>query len=97
MAGHGVPALVGRVALVTGGGRGLGRVTTQALAAAGAAVAVAARTDGELTETVAMIDAAGGCAMALPVDVTDGAAVPDVVAVRRILVERQRAALAVPA
>jgi NAD(P)-dependent dehydrogenase (short-subunit alcohol dehydrogenase family) len=118
-------ALASRVALVTGGGWGLGRVIAQALAAADAAVAVAARTDRELTETVATINATGGRATVVPVDVTDSAAVEEAVAeierrlgllkvrrleitdripksatgkiLRRVLVERERAAVAVPA
>lgn len=80
MTGNGVAALTGRVALVTGGGRGLGRIIAQTLAADGAVVAVAARTPGELTETVATIDAAGRRALALTVDVTDGTAVEEAVA-----------------
>jgi NAD(P)-dependent dehydrogenase (short-subunit alcohol dehydrogenase family) len=67
--------LTGRVALVTGGGRGLGQVFAQVLAQAGAAVAVAARSADQLQETVALIEAQGGRAMALPLDVTDQAAV----------------------
>jgi NAD(P)-dependent dehydrogenase (short-subunit alcohol dehydrogenase family) len=67
--------LTGRVALVTGGGRGLGQVFAQVLAQAGAAVAVAARSADQLQETVTLIEAQGGRAMALPLDVTDQAAV----------------------
>ena len=67
--------LAGQVALVSGGGRGLGRAFARALAAAGAAVAVAARSPIEVEETAAHITAAGGCALALPLDVTDYAAV----------------------
>jgi 2-keto-3-deoxy-galactonokinase len=48
-----------KVAVVTGGGRSLGRAFAQALAAAGYAVAVVARTEAELAETVALIEASG--------------------------------------
>jgi NAD(P)-dependent dehydrogenase (short-subunit alcohol dehydrogenase family) len=81
MNGHGATStLTDQVALVTGGGRGLGRFIAQALAADGAAVAVAARTPRELNETVAAIEAAGGRAVALTVDVTDSLAVEEAVA-----------------
>jgi 3-oxoacyl-[acyl-carrier protein] reductase len=59
------------VALVTGGGRGLGRAFALALAGAGARVAVTARTAGELAETVSMIERAGGRALAIPGDVAE--------------------------
>jgi 3-hydroxybutyrate dehydrogenase len=68
-----------RVALVTGG-RGLGRAIAAALGAAGLAVAVGARTRAEVEETVASIDAAGGTAAAVSVDVTDAASVESAVA-----------------
>lgn len=66
-------ALTGQVALVTGGGRGIGRVFAQALADAGAAVAVTARSADQLAETVSRIEAKGGQALALSCDVTDQA------------------------
>lgn len=79
--------LSGQVALVTGGGRGLGQAYVQGLAAAGAAlatagaaVAVTARSTEQLDETVRLIEAAGGRALAIPADVTDRAAVEAAVA-----------------
>jgi NAD(P)-dependent dehydrogenase (short-subunit alcohol dehydrogenase family) len=67
--------LSGQVAVVTGGGYGLGRTIAQRLAAAGASVAVVARTEERLAETVSLIEDAGGRALAAPADVTDQAAV----------------------
>jgi 3-oxoacyl-[acyl-carrier protein] reductase len=66
--------LEGRVALVTGASRGIGRATALALATRGAIVVAAARGDGG-QPTAAAIQAAGGRAEALPLDVTDGAAI----------------------
>jgi NAD(P)-dependent dehydrogenase (short-subunit alcohol dehydrogenase family) len=67
--------LKGCVAVVTGGGRGLGRVYAHALAAAGAAVAVTGRSASHLRETVQLIGAAGGRAIPISFDVTDQDAV----------------------
>ena len=71
--------LAGQVALVTGGGRGLGRGMATTLAAAGAVVAAAGRNEAHLLEVVEEIRAAGGQAAALPLDVTDTAAVEQTV------------------
>ena len=67
--------LTGQVAAVTGGGRGLGRAFALALAAAGARIAVIARSADELDETVSLVEEAGGEARAFVLDVTDDVAV----------------------
>lgn len=64
--------LDGRIALVTGGGRGIGRGISELLAAEGAAIAVNYRRDKEAAdETVAAIEAAGGVARAYEASVDD--------------------------
>jgi NAD(P)-dependent dehydrogenase (short-subunit alcohol dehydrogenase family) len=60
----------GRVALVTGAGRGIGREIAIGLAAAGAQVALLARTAAQLDE-VAQVISTGGTAIAIPADVAD--------------------------
>ena len=73
--------LAGKVALVTGGARNIGRAIAQSLAAGGATVMVNANTSREAgAETVAMIEKAGGKAALHIADVTDPRAVAQLVA-----------------
>jgi NAD(P)-dependent dehydrogenase (short-subunit alcohol dehydrogenase family) len=65
----------GKAAIVTGGGTGLGRAIALELARLGAAVAVAGRRPEPLAETVALVEGAGGQALAQPTDVRDPEAV----------------------
>jgi len=67
--------LTGQVALVTGAGGGLGSHFAQVLAAAGAHVALAGRTDKTLSASAEAIHAAGGHALVVPMDVSDEASV----------------------
>ncbi len=62
--------LTGRVAIMTGAGRGLGRTMALALAAAGADLALASRTGSELESLVEEVEALGRRAIAVPTDVT---------------------------
>jgi 3-oxoacyl-[acyl-carrier protein] reductase len=64
-------SLNGKVALITGAGRGIGRAIALAYAQAGAAVVCSARSLAEITETARLITAAGGRAIAHTVDVGD--------------------------
>ena len=66
--------LDGKVALVTGAGRGIGRAIALALAAAGAELVLNSRTPAELDAVSSEIAASGGRARTLPFDVTDSAA-----------------------
>ena len=63
--------LDGTVALVTGASSGIGEATARALAAQGAAVAVAARRKDRLDELVGEIEGSGGRGLAIETDVTD--------------------------
>src|SRR5450432_4061505 len=64
-------SLKDKVALVTGASQGIGRDTALALAQAGAKVAVAARNEEKLATLVSEIEAAGGAALAVKMDVAD--------------------------
>jgi NAD(P)-dependent dehydrogenase (short-subunit alcohol dehydrogenase family) len=63
--------LSGQVAVVTGGGRGLGREFAIGLAAAGASVAVIARSEDQLSETARIIAEVGGKGIAVVGDVSN--------------------------
>jgi NAD(P)-dependent dehydrogenase (short-subunit alcohol dehydrogenase family) len=67
--------LAGKVAVVTGGGRGLGREVAVALAQCGAKVAVVARTAPQVEETVDRALSSGGRGIGMALDVSDPAAV----------------------
>jgi NAD(P)-dependent dehydrogenase (short-subunit alcohol dehydrogenase family) len=72
--------LAGRSALVTGGASGIGRATALAMAREGARVAVSDRTEESAASTVALINQAGGQAIAIGADVASEADVQAMVA-----------------
>ncbi|MGD9614418.1 MAG: SDR family NAD(P)-dependent oxidoreductase [Alphaproteobacteria bacterium] len=79
--GRGNPfRLDGRLALVTGAGRGIGRAVALALADAGAELLLNSRTPSELEAVAAEIAGRGGRARPLPFDVTDSRAARDAIA-----------------
>jgi NAD(P)-dependent dehydrogenase (short-subunit alcohol dehydrogenase family) len=63
--------LAGRIALVTGASRGIGRAAAVALARAGAHIVALARTQGALEELDDAVQAAGSSATLVPLDLTD--------------------------
>jgi 7-alpha-hydroxysteroid dehydrogenase len=67
--------LTGKVAVVTGAGRGLGRAMSLALAQAGADLVVTARTKAQIEETAAMVKGRGRACLWVSCDVTDSSSV----------------------
>ena len=74
-----MPMLSGQVAIVTGGGRGLGRAVAERLASLGAAVVVASRNAPQLDDVVKAIKRGGGRALAQTADVADERQVQELV------------------
>src|SRR5512134_1603795 len=66
-------SLAGKVAFVTGGGRGLGRAGALAFAGAGADIVVVSRTRVQLDETAAMVEKLGRKALVATADTRSGA------------------------
>jgi NAD(P)-dependent dehydrogenase (short-subunit alcohol dehydrogenase family) len=71
--------LAGKVALVTGGGSGIGKATALRLAGEGARVGVLSHTEDEVEATVNEITGAGGAALALIADLADAGAMGEAV------------------
>ncbi len=77
--------LTGRVALVTGGSKGLGRAIAEALAAAGADVAITSRTQTDLEDAAAALSATGRRIVPVASDVADEASIAAMV--QRVIAE----------
>ncbi|MGC9030117.1 MAG: SDR family NAD(P)-dependent oxidoreductase [Desulfomonilaceae bacterium] len=73
------PDLSDKVAIVTGGGKGIGRAIALGLAASGARVVAAARTTSEIESTAEEIRRAGGEALAKTTDLTQSAQIQELV------------------
>ena len=68
-----------KIAIVTGAGKGIGKLAALAIAKEGATVVVVSRTKSDLDQTVAEIEADGGKGLAVPADLTDSAQVQNMV------------------
>lgn len=77
--------LAGKVAVITGAGRGIGRAIAVGFAAEGASVCCSARTKSEIDEVARVIESGGGSALAVQADVTRQA---DVEAMHKAAAER---------
>jgi len=71
--------LEGRVALITGASRGIGRAIARGYAKEGAVIAVTARTEGDLHSLAGEVQSAGGKALAIRADLVDVAAPAEVI------------------
>jgi 3-oxoacyl-[acyl-carrier protein] reductase len=80
-----IPDLKGRIALVTGSGRGIGRSVSMALAEAGAQVIVCSRTTAEIEKVVREITNKSGQASAVPADVANA---EQVVSIFKLIADR---------
>ncbi len=72
--------LEGKVALITGGGRGIGATIARVFAEAGATLALTARTPEQIEQVAGDIHAAGGRAIAIAADLYDPRTLPEMVA-----------------
>ena len=79
MTGHPDFSVEGKVVIVTGGSKGIGRALARGFAASGATVAVAARTVADLEAVANEIEAGGGQALVAPTNVTKSAQVSGLV------------------
>src|SRR5882757_524045 len=71
--------LEGRVALITGASRGIGRAIARGYAKEGAVIAVTARTEGDLHSLAGEVQSAGGKALAIRADLVDVATPAEVI------------------
>jgi len=72
--------LLGKVAMISGGSRGIGLATAKAFAAAGARVAMASRDQGHVDEAVTLLSQGGGEALGVAVDLASASGVAEFVA-----------------
>jgi 7-alpha-hydroxysteroid dehydrogenase len=72
-------SLAGKVALITGGGRGIGEGIARAFGDAGSSLVLAARTRDDVDRVSADVISTGGSALALTADITDVSGLPNIV------------------